>query len=381
MKKQHIQLTVLSALLILLSVSCKKGGSDPASSSTPQVQYDRTAFLNNMGKNVIIPRYFDLKEKMVALTASSTAFTNAPSTTTLATAQTDFITAYKCWQRVSQFAFGPADVNGLVIVKVNAFPTNASTIESNITSGTYDFTTETSSGFKGFPALDYLLFSRTLTNQQIADAYANSANRKQYLTDVVTNLSQVVNTTYNQWISGTNYISIFEALSGNDVSSSTSALLNQMALEVDNFKNYKLGIPLGAYNNIGSAPAYNTSNPAESEGYYSDSSLTLMKTSMISIRDFYIGKTFTGIDSTGFDDYLIATGHAPLNTSIINEFNTIIGKIDLIQETYSQSISDPAKKIAAENAFSEITLLLRYIKVDLSTAINVQITFSDNDGD
>jgi predicted lipoprotein len=381
MKKQHIQLSILSALFILISVSCKKGDSDPASSSTPQAKYDRTAFLNNIGKNVIIPRYLDLKEKLATLTTSSTLFTNAPSPATLATAQADFINAYKCWQRVSQFAFGPADVNGLVIVKVNAFPTNASTIESNITSGTYDFTSETSVGFRGFPALDYLLFSRTLTNQQIADAYANSTNRKQYLTDVVSNLLQVVNTTYNQWISGTNYIDIFEALNGTDVSSSTSALLNQMALEVDNFKNYKLGIPLGAYNNIGSGPTYNVSNPAESEGYYSDSSLALMKTSMISIRDFYIGKTFTGIDSTGFDDYLIATGHASLNTAIINEFNTIIGEIDAIQETYSQSISDPNKKIVVETAFSEITLLLRYIKVDLSTAINVQITFSDNDGD
>jgi predicted lipoprotein len=318
---------------------------------------------------------------MATLTTSSTAFSNAPSPSTLATAQADFITAYKCWQRVSQFAFGPADVNGLVIVKVNAFPANTSTIESNITSGTYDFTSETSPAFKGFPALDYLLFSRTQTDQQIADSYANSANRKQYLAAVVANLSQVVNATYNQWISGTTYIDIFEALSGNDVSSSTSALLNQMALEIDNFKNYKLGIPLGASNNVGSGPAYNTSNPAESEGYYSDSSLALMKASMISIRDFYIGKTFAGVDSTGFDDYLIATGHATLNTTIINEFNTVIGKINVIQETYSQSVSDPAKKIAAENVFSEITLLLKYIKVDLSTAINVQITFSDNDGD
>jgi len=381
MKKSHIQLVLLSALLIIIGVSCHKSKSDPASGTTPQAQYDRTAFLNNMGVNVIIPRYLDLQTKMTALTNSSTAFTNAPSPTTLAAAQADFLAAYKSWQRVSQFAFGPADVNGLVTVQINAYPANTTMIESNISSGSYDFTSSTSLGFKGFPTLDYLLFSRTLTSQQIADLYTGSSNRKKYLTDVVSNLSGLVTSTYNQWISGTNYLTIFKALSGTDVSSSTSALLNQMAMELDNFKNYKLGIPLGAYNAVGSGPTYNASDPTQSEGYYSDSSLALMKQSIVSMRDFYLGKTITGKDSTGFDDYLIAIGDASVNTTILNQFNTVISAIDAIPESYSQSLSDANKKVLIENAFTATTLLLKNIKVDLSTAINVQITFSDNDGD
>jgi len=372
---------LLSALLILIGVSCHKSKSDPASGTTPQAKYDRTAFLNNIGVNIIIPRYLDLQTKMATLTNSSTAFTNAPSPATLATAQADFLAAYKSWQTVSQFAFGPADVNGLVTTQINAFPTNTTTIESNVTSGTYDFTSATSPGFKGFPALDYLLFSRTLTSQQISDLYTNSSNRKKYLTDVVANLSSLVSTTYNQWISGTNYLAVFKALSGTDVSSSTSALLNQMAMELDNFKNYKLGIPLGAYNAVGSGSSYNASDPTESEGYYSDSSLALMKQSIISMRDFYIGKTLAGKDSTGFDDYLIAIGDASVNTTILNQFNTVISAVDAIPESYSQSLSDANKKILIENVFTATTLLLKNIKVDLSTAINVEITFSDNDGD
>lgn len=379
MKKTHLQLVFAFLTLIIIGVSCKKSKSDdPSATNTPgTTQYDRTAFLNNMGQNVIIPRYLDLKTKMNTLTSSSAAFTASPSTTNLAAVQADFLAAYKSWQAVSQFAFGPADVNGLVTAQVNAFPANTTAIENNITTGTYDFAA--ASAFSGFPSIDYLLFSRTATPQQIVDSYSNSSDRKKYLNDVVANLTAKVNNTHAQWINGN--IAVFKALNGTDVSSSTSALLNQMTLDLDNFKNYKLGIPLGAYNAVGSGPAYNASHPEEAEAYYSDSSLVLLKQTILSMRDMYMGKTLAGKDSTGFDDYLIAINQGSVHTTILNQFNTLITKINAIPESYSQSVSDPGKKVLMENVFTETTLLLKNIKVDLATAINVQITFSDNDGD
>ncbi len=388
MKKPHLHLLIAFVALIVIGVSCKKNKSDDPTATnqsnnttTTSVKYDRTAFLNNMGQNVIIPRYLDLKTKMSTLTSSASTFTNTPTTTNLAAAQADFLAAYKSWETVSQFAFGPADVNNLVTTQVNAFPANATTINNNITSGSYDFSSSSSASFSGFPAIDYLLFSKTGSAQDICDSYNNSSNRKKYLNDVIADLTNKINTVYSQWISGSNYLSVFKALNGTDVSSSTSALLNQMALELDNFKNYKLGIPLGAYNAVGSAPSYNASHPEESEGYYSDSSLTLMKQAIISMRDMYTGKTVAGVDSTGFDDYLIAINQASVNTAIINQFNVVINKVNAIPETYSQSLSDANKKVLIENVFTETTLLLKNIKVDLSTAIAVEITFSDNDGD
>jgi predicted lipoprotein len=382
MKNTHLYGLSMLIILLGINISCKsKKSDDPTTHSTVAATYDRIAFLNNMAQNIIIPRYLDLKTKIATLQNSASVFASNPSVSSLETARVDFLLAYKSWEGLAQFSFGPADVNGLVNTQVDVFPTNTATIESNITSGSYDFNAAASSGFSGFPAIDYLLFSKTLTEQQIADLYTNSANRKKYLNDVVTNLTNRVNTTYAQWIGGSNYLSIFKTLNGTDVSSSTSALLNQMAINIDNFKNYKLGIPLGANSQVGSGPAYNGSNANEAEAYYSDSSLALIRASLLSMRDMYMGKTLAGIDSTGFDDYLIAINQGPLNQKIINEFNTIITKINAIPETYSQSLSDPNKKILIENVFSETSLLLKYFKVDLSTATNVEITFFDNDGD
>jgi len=88
---------------------------------------------------------------------------------------------------------------------------------------------------------------------------------------------------------------------------------------------------------------------------------------------------YSGGDGKGFADYLNALNKQSLNNSIIAQFDVAISKLEAIPDPLSNSLT--TQPAAVNTAYGEVQKLLTLLKTDLASALGVQISFMDNDGD
>ena len=99
-----------AAVAVLLSLSVLAGcGTDKEDDTNPKADFDRGAMLANYADNLIVPGYEVLVAKAAAMEAAVATFAAEPSAATLAAARAAYQEAYKAWQQVSIYEFGPAD--------------------------------------------------------------------------------------------------------------------------------------------------------------------------------------------------------------------------------------------------------------------------------
>ena len=375
LKQKFISILCISFIAVLL-VQCKKKKEEEAN---PESSFDKTGMLANIGDSIIIPAYSDFKISIDSLKYFNDLFAAAPSLINLTNVQNRFLHAYTSYQNLSAFEFGPAD-NELIRANFNTFPCDTIQINSKIAVGDFNFSTVADLDAKGFPAIDFLLYGSIQDNNSVLIKFttdANAVNRKNYLTALVTELkskTDIVNTAWSG--SGGNYIATFKSNTGTNVGSSIGMLVNQLNYDLEFLKNLKIGIPLGK-------KSMGTILPNKAEAVYSTESLMLAKEQLKSLENIYLGRNVQNIDGLGLDDYLahLAAQHSsgPLNDVIKSKFISAKIKLAAIPETLSQTIlSNPN---VVDSAYAELQQLVVLLKVDMSSAMGILITYQDNDGD
>lgn len=371
---------VFIGICILLSACKKKKDED----STVK-HADRMPLVSNLGYNIIFPRYLNLQTSFNEFDSEVQTFTASPSTDGLKTLRTKFFKAYMDWEYVAQFEFGPAIASTTMLQtkSVNAFPSDTALIKSKIKAGMTNIPVTASAAYSGFPAIDYLLYGKSLTDQQIVDSFSVSSQatkRCGFLKAVSSNLKTRISDTYKNWTSlGANFIVLYTSNTGLDLGSSTSQTINMMIADLENVKNYKLGVPLNISQNVVVDNAI--VNPFKCEAYHSDSSLLLAKASLEAIRRVYMGITNDGVDAIGFDDYLKSIDQTQLNVKIQNQILLVQKKLNEIPAPISIAIQNPTGKQSVQTAYTEMLNLLTLLKVDFASAVGVMISYGDTDGD
>ncbi|UAY51512.1 imelysin family protein [Ferruginibacter albus] len=357
----------ICSTIIFFSCSKSDTGNNGNGGST-----DTDSTLVKIGNNVIVPAYQQLNETVTNLDNAVTTFNTNPTAPNLAALRTNFLAAYNAWETCSEFQFGPATSQLFVTNTANLFPTNSTLIDNNINSGSYTIGAIGNLNAEGFPAIDYLLYNgddATVLAKFTTDVHAAAA--KQYLAAITNSLQTKATALYNAWtVSGGNYIHQFTTATGVNAGSSLSLLANAIVQEYDVvLKNYKIGIPIGKYG-TSTLPI----DPTSVEAYYSGQSIPLMITQIQSIQSLYLA---------GIDQKVIASGAvkngSPLNDVIKDEITTIITKLQAINGPLSSAIQNNITPV--NDAYTEITKLVVLLKVDMSSALGVRISFSDDDGD
>ncbi len=373
--------SILLAGIGICVLSCKS--KDDKSSNL--VQADRKPLVENLGNNVILPRYEALNTSINTFDTEVQSFASSPSLSGLQALRTKFFDAYKKWEYTAQFNFGPASASTVMLQTetINVFPSDTTLIRTKIAQGITSIPSTGSTTYSGFPAIDYLLYGKSLTAQQIVDSFtvsANASKRCDVLKAVSTNLKTKINTTYTNWTStGSNFVNLYTNNTGLDLGSSTSQTINMMVADLENCKNYKLGVPLNIVHNV--VVDANVVYPFKTEAFYSDSSLVLLKASVEAIRQLYMGISTQGVDGKGYDDYLEAIGRTALNTQIKNQIELVQIKLDNIGEPISLAVTTPAGKQKVTDAYNEAQNLLTVLKVDFASAMGIIISYGDTDGD
>lgn len=365
---------IISAFLLLfivfILVDCKK---KKQTEEEENISFDKSAMLSNYSSNII----YNIQNTKNALDSFALAYNNFvvnQNNLTLITARQKFVLAYKEYQNMELFGFGPAE-NEIVYANFNTFPVDTTQVLSNISSGTYNLATVANLDAKGFPAIDYLLNSPGYTDAQLVTLFTNSLNRVNYISNCLTDMQTKTTNILNGWNGG--YQSTFNNSTGSEIGSSIGLLINNLNFQIDLMKNAKMGIPLGK-------KSLGTILPEKCEAIYANTiSVSLMSACLNNIENVYLGRSIAGVDGLGIDDYLDALdaqhNSGTLNNAVKNQFAVTKAKLALVNEPLSLSIVNNFTTVDA--AYVEMVKLLVLLKTDVPSALGIVITYQDGDGD
>lgn len=388
---------LIIGILIVVGIgtqSCKKKGCTDANASNYDSKakkddgscefnsvgaYDREKMLANITDNYIIPAYINYEVAANDLQNKITAFNSSPSIALLQEIKTKWKQACIDWQSVSFIDFGPAKDISLV-TQTNIFPIDTALINENILSGTYNLQIPANFDAKGFQAIDYLLFGTGNNEQEVVNYFTNNIEAKNYLASVVNELKTNASFVLNSW--NNSYASTFKNNSSdNSEGSSVSTLVNGISSHYETYiRKGKLGLPSGVFNGFSQQPM-----PGHVEGLFSGYSIDFAKTAMQALNKFIKGDDFTTDKAgQGLDDYIKfveakdANGNN-LEATIESQISSIITKLNTHSTPLSEEVITKSSDVLA--TYQEMQKLVPLIKVDLTSALGVLVTYQDNDGD
>jgi predicted lipoprotein len=350
----------------------KPGPGDPSR--------DRELILTNWADNIIIPSYANFKVKFDAMTLKSNAFTAKPDATTLTEFRLAWAEAYIEWQKAELFDVGPGSKRAIRNF-YNIYPANVQGIESNIDNPSASLETSSSYDRQGFPALDYLLNGTGSSDKEIITYYtsASGAKRLAYLKKVTSQMQSLIEQVIADW-NGT-YRTEFITKTGTDIGSPMGELVNGYVLHYERYiRSGKFGIPSGAMlNGVVSADKV--------EAYYKkDISKILALTAHQAAVDFFNGRNVkTGVGGHSFKSYLDGLGakdkdSGKLLSQIINDqFAASQVKIDGLNSNFYNEVLTNNQTM--KDTYNALQKAVRMLKVDMTSAMSITITFTDNDGD
>jgi predicted lipoprotein len=370
---------IFIGLLTLFLCSCGGDGNDPSPTDDGK---DREVILTHWVDNIIIPSYTNFKTDFDAMKLKADAFTSSPTALTLVEFRAAWVNAYLEWQNVEVFEFGPADQYTLRNF-FNIYPTDIAGITANMNDPSANLDLPSAYACQGFPALDYLINGVGAGDAEIVDYYTSGADapkRIAYLQRLINRMSSLTNNVVSGWPA---YRETFISKTGLDIGSSFGNVVNAYVLYYERYiRSGKIGIPSGS-----TVATAGTVNPDKVEAYYKkDISLALAKNAHRAASDFFNGKNVsTSVEGPSFKTYLDALGAKDATTGamlseIINDQLAIITThLDGLSNDLSQQVQSNNQPVL--DTYSAMQKLVRIIKVDMTSAMSVTITYTDNDGD
>jgi predicted lipoprotein len=370
-------LIAISSFALFLS-ACKSDDGDP---STEDNAKDRQEILAHWADHIVKPSYANFKLKLDELKAKSEAFSAAPDGAKLAALRAAWIDAYTEWQKVELFEFGPAD-NYTLRNFFNIYPTNTTTIAGNINDPSVSLDVASSYASQGFPALDYMINGLGTTDDAIVTAYTSdpdAAKRTAYLTRLTARMNTLLDNVVNDW--NGSYRDTFVSKTGLEIGSSFGNVVNAYVLQYERYvRSGKVGIPAGVFSS-------EVIQPERVEALYKkDISRALAITAHQAARDFFNGKSVVdGSEGPSFKSYLDAldakdAASGTLLSTIINaQFTEVSTKLSGLDANFYQQVQDNNDPMI--DAFTSMQKLVRLLKLDMTSAMSVTITYTDNDGD
>jgi predicted lipoprotein len=372
------KICIITSILTGLS-GC--GGSDEP--TVTDNDKDRELILTHWVDNIVIPSYANFKVKFDVLLNKADAFTTSPDNQTLTDFRSSWADAYAAWEKVELFEFGPADKYTLRNF-FNIYPADVNGIGANILDPSANIDLPGAYARQGFPALDYLLNGVGGDDNAILAFYTtetDASKRVAYLKRLTSRMNLLISNVISEWNSS--YRDTFISKTGIDIGSSFGQVVNAYVLHYERYiRSGKIGIPSGSTVATGGLV-----NPDKVEAYYKkDISLTLAKNAHTAALDFFNGKDVnTGVEGPSFKSYLNAleakdaTTNTLLSDIINNQFAVISDRLNSLSENLSQQVQSNNQPVI--DTYISMQKLVRILKVDMTSAMSVTITYTDNDGD
>ena len=359
----------------LLLVRC--GGSDDDSSNDGEVKpvaYDRGKMLVHWADKIIVPAHNAFKLTLTDLDTSTKTFVASPDQSNLDDLRSKWLLSYKSWQHIEMFDIGKSE-EIYFKSKMNVYPIDKTWLDNNIEKGTYDLENANNYSSQGFPAIDYMLYGIGADDTAILNKYTANNSFTNYLTDLVNKMVSTTDLVINDW---TNYRATFVGSTDNTASSSVNKLTNDFIYYYEKgLRANKVGIPAGVFSGAplkGNVEAF----------YKKDVSKDLLLEAMDASIKFFNGTSYDGVSSgPSLKSYLThlnsTKGGATLSSLVATKLETAKSQINSLSNDFVIQIeTDNNKMLTAYDAIQAVVVLL---KVDMLQAFNINVDYTDADGD
>ncbi len=370
---------IISTLLfsVMMLTSCEKNtGKDDKEYNGK----DREQLLTHYADSLIIPSYLRFRTSFDLFQSRLNQFIANPDESLLPQLRADYTTAYLSWQTVELFDFGPGELYTLRNF-CNIYPADTPGIVANYANTSANLEVPASYPQQGFPAFDYMLNGVASTDAGVVAYYSHpgeGSKRKAYLSRILTRMNDLLDQVINDWKSY--YKLVFISKTGLDLNASTSRMVNGFVMHYERFiRSGKIGIPSGVMLNGVIAP-----DKVESL-YHNEISLALLKSAHKTYVDYFNGKTIYGNQGACLKSYLDALdardqSSGKLLSTLINEqFALVETEIDKLLPSLKQQIL--TDNTAMKAVYDQMQAAVRMLKVDMTSAMSITITYTDNDGD
>lgn len=370
---------IISGLLfsVFMLTACEKNtGKDDKEDNGK----DREQLLLHYADSIVIPSYLRFNTTFNQFESTLNQFINNPDESLLAQLRTDYSNAYISWQTVELFDFGPGELYTLRNF-CNIYPADTTGIVSNFANPTVSLEVPASYPQQGFPAFDYLINGVASTDAGVVAYYkhpAESSKRKAYLSRILTRMNDLIDQVIGEWQGS--YRAEFISKTGLDLNASTSRMVNGLVLHYERFiRSGKIGIPSGVMLNGVLAPE-------KAEALYNNNiSLALLNSAHKAYTDCFNGKTAYGNQGASLKSYLDALdardqSSGKLLSTLINE------QLALVETEINKLLPSIKQQILTDNTamkavYDQMQAAVRMLKVDMTSAMSITITYTDNDGD
>lgn len=343
---------------LLLVSSCKDDDIKP------EQTFEKKEIMVQLADNFIVPNLSKVQTDINTLSATWQTFLNQSTQTNFDNLKESWKNAYKSFQYVKMFDFGPfADIGYSSALGV--FPSDTAQIESNVLSGASDLGSAANVSAIGFSALDYLFFQENaFTN------LSNSQSRKDYVSAVILKMKNETDYVVTNWPT---YSTTFKDGTGTSSTSPFSMLVNAFCKDYEILKTAKVGIPLGKQ-------SLGIQRPEYLEARNSKFGKELMIENLKALKLLYLGNSVDGSSSgKGFDDYLIALEKSSLATTIETRFDHLISEGQVWSNDMEFMLANSTSTLDDYYVYMQNSVV--YMKTDMSSAFGILITYQDNDGD
>ncbi|MCM5663932.1 imelysin family protein [Galbibacter mesophilus] len=361
----------IAAICILFVVACTSDGNeDGDASGGNQGDFNRSVILTNWADNFIIPNYKLYTSATSELSVAAESFAADNTIENLSNLRSAFKSAYKNWQKVSMFEIGQAEKIQLRNF-TNIYPTQTANIDAK-TSGEQDYNLELPSTYaeQGFPALDYLLYGTGGTDEEVIAYFTSREKANAYLLDVSQRINSLASQVLNAWENG--YRDSYVSDDSDAVNASFSKTVNAYISYYERFlRSGKIGIPAGALSG--------NKFPERVEAYYAnDFSKELFSEALLATTNFYKGSSGNS-SGAGLYSALNDLDKKILADDILEQFSLIKSESDKLKDSFSTEVETNNNALIGLRDLLQINTIL--FKNDMVSALNVTISYQDNDGD
>ncbi|MDX1348745.1 MAG: imelysin family protein [Putridiphycobacter sp.] len=372
MRIQHTILMIIC--LFFTSLSCEK---ECKTDCDDTVDFDRKEMVTDITTHYILPAYNTYLNETNSLSNQIDVFVTNPSVSALANCRDHWQSTITAWQSIAFLEFGPAENIGLRS-QTNLFPVDTSKIKENINSGNSNLALPSNYVAKGLQSVDYLLYIPNMPDSNLVAYYENSSSAAAYLKAVADELKQNAAKIHTEW--QTYQTDFNENTTNNAQGSAVSDIVNALSSHYETFvRKGKVGIPLGVFNGFTQTPM-----PAHVESYFSEYSNTLLISQMEAMHQFLNGVGI--VDNTermslnDYADFVEAKkDNQKLSAAINSQIATIIDQVKSLEMPLQQAVIDQPE--TCKTLYESMQKLVPLLKVDLTSALGVLITYQDNDGD
>ncbi|MDE0472811.1 MAG: imelysin family protein [Ekhidna sp.] len=362
MKKLNLFLVVCFVITMVVPVGCSEEDPDENTDN-----FDRQKMLANWADNLIVPGYQAYLTRLNQLDRDVGSFISSPSTETLATVRSSWLTANLAWQKVGMYEIGKAEEITLLNY-TNIYPTDTASLEAAIMAESYDLTSVSKQDEQGFPAIEYLIYGIKSSDQEIISLFSD-VRYQTYLKDLSARLKMLAETVFLDWRNG--YRDTFVENDGSEATSSVNKLVNDYIFYYEkHLRAGKIGIPAGVFSG--------SKLPEKAEGVYSGSSKVLFDAALQAMIDFFNGAN--GESLAAYLQFLNTLTRGENMAQAINaQFDAAKDKASSLSDSFN-------KQVVMDNSlmletYDELQKNVINLKVDMLQALNIRVDYVDADGD